>query len=289
LSTVCDVPCPSCKALKHRACVSKTGRKLSRNDSHARRRLAAPGVQLDLVSNPVPPPIVGIDLGLGDVADLAKDSGLHGKFRLIHVDAPWKYDNVGVNGAADKKYGGLPISTIIEHVNSAYDLAEEDAYMLFWCTCPMQRDWFVQEAAAQKVGEFRWRYVSGGAWGKRPDEGRDRKGSGTHMRGDAEVPFLYVKGNPRPYYAYLTNWTVTERPAHSEKPVSWLREVLRCLVPPDARVVDYYAGRGSMARACYSEYREYLGREIDPNRLEQGLGSLSRYANLHPRSQAVAL
>ena len=56
------------------------------------------------------------------------------------------------------------------------------------------------------------------------------------------------------------------------------------LVPPDGLVVDYFAGRASLARACWSEGREYVGAELDPERFEKGCGALAYYMNTNTRA-----
>jgi len=242
--------------------------------------------QLTLVPDAIPPAVAGVDLRCCDVMNLVTDPELQGAASIIHADFPWVYRN-SQNGAAAKHYDGDSVAMAIEHLDAAWDLAAENSYLVMWLTCPFERDWFFHEIPATHSGRWRWRYLSGGGWGKRVDEERERKGAGYHMRGDMERVLLYAKGKPKPFFSYLSNWTATQRPKHSEKPVSWLREVCYTLVPPDGLIIDFYAGRGSMARAAWSEHRRYIGAELDDKRHKDGMGALHRHISLNPRGERV--
>ena len=131
------------------------------------------------------------------------------------------------------------------------------------------REWFLAESSAG----IRWRYVTGGSWLK-----TGRMGIGFHWRGDAEPPLIYVKGKPgRPRCAISSGYQST-RGAHSEKPVPFLRSMLRAWSPDGGTVMDMYAGLAPLARACVDEGRQYVGAEIDPTRRADALALLARHA-----------
>jgi DNA modification methylase len=153
---------------------------------------------------------------------------------------------------------------IVRHLDAAYDLALDDARLLVWCVDTHLAEWF--EAAA---GKLRWRYVSAGGWVK-----TGRPGYGHHWRGDHEPLLMYVKGRPPMPADVVSNGHAAPRDEHSEKPTTWLRQLVGSLTTPGALVVDLYAGRAPLARACRDTGRPYVGAEIDSERYAFAVGSM---------------
>lgn len=215
------------------------------------------------------PDSTGIDLRCCDVSEiLAEVTGA----ALIHSDSPWSYNN-SQNGAAHNHYETLTVEQIIAHHNAAFDCALDHSYMLVWNLGPLLEEWFEKVAKAKAAGEWRWRYLSKGAWGKREDND-DRKGTGYHWRGDSEDVLLYAKGKPNPFWDNCSNSSPCRRTKHSEKPLPWLRDLVRTFAPKGGLVVDLYAGLAPLARACRSEGRRYIGAELDPGRHREALEAL---------------
>ena len=216
---------------------------------------------LALFGDPVPRAVAGIDLRLADVASvLAEMRGA----AMVHADPPWSYDNAGAEGSAEAEYDLLTNAGIATHVDAAYDCAADDAYLVLWTTWPKLMEW--RDASAS----MRWQYVSGGCWGK-----SGRLGVGFHWRGDSEPVLLYRKGNPRPLLRTLSNLHVSERTAHSEKPLAFLRKMLGAFCAEGGTVLELYAGLAPMARACALEGRAYVGAEIDAERHAKAIGLLA--------------
>jgi ParB-like chromosome segregation protein Spo0J len=209
--------------------------------------------------------VSGLDLRLCDVADLLADPGLTNSAELIHADPPWSYDRADRNGAADGHYDLLSMADIARHLDAAYDLALPDARLLLWVTDPLLAEWFAASSA------MRWRFVSAGGWVK-----TGRPGIGAHWRGDHEPLLMYVKGTPRRPERLLSNGHAGPRTEHSEKPEGWLSELVGGLTGPGALVVDLYAGRAPLLRACGSADRRYVGAEIDPDRRALALAAAAR-------------
>ena len=69
---------------------------------------------------------------------------------------------------------------------------------------------------------------------------------------------------------------------HSEKPLDWLRAIVRAWTSPGDLVLDLYAGLAPMARACLLEGRRYVGAEVDPERHRKGMERLHRAAGVTP-------
>jgi len=202
-----------------------------------------------------------IDLRCCGVADvLAETRGA----ALVHADPPWSYDNEGCQGTAADSYDTITMSEIVAHIDSAFDSAERDSYLLLWCTFPKLVEWLDASSG------MRWTYKSGGAWAK-----SDGFGVGFHWRGDSEILLLYTKGKPRPLNRLLSNLHIGPRTKHSEKPEPWLRALVAGFCPADGLVLDLYAGLAPMARACKATGRDYLGAEIDEERHRHAMAKLN--------------
>lgn len=204
-----------------------------------------------------------IDLRCGDVRDLVRE--VRGA-TLVVADPPWQYEtNPACKNHDDLSAGGVPryetmgMVEIAKIVDATFDCAAKNARLLLWCTFPQLGDWFAQPSP-------RWRYVSGGAWGKVAGE-FGSGGIGFHWAGRAEIVLLYVKGSPpkTPGY-YLANHHVSPTTFHSRKPVEWQQSWLRAWTKEGDVVLDPWAGTASVASACKLEGRRYVGAEIDPER-----------------------
>ena len=212
-----------------------------------------------------PPRPDGVDLVLGDVsAMLAAHKGAGA--RLVIADPPWAYDNAGTRGNAADNYDLLTNEGIAATVDAAYDCAADGARLALWVTWPKLGEWMTAAAG------MRWRYVTGGAWGK-----AGQMGVGFHWRGDSEALLVYVKGSPgRPHEA-VSNLHVSKRTDHSEKPVEWLRAAIRAWTQPGDLVLSVYSGLFPEGRACALEGRRCIGAEIDPERHAAAVGRLAQW------------
>lgn len=222
---------------------------------------------------PVAPP-PSIDLRCCSVEELiawCKENNV--KAKLLSADPPWHYGNEAGNAAPGKIYSLLTMAQIADHLDSMHDIAEKNARFALWNTWPQLGEW--AEMTALRGKKWRWgRFVSGGSWHKHGRTG----GVGYHWLGDTEPVLLYTKGSPPcTTWDNLSNGHDSDREAHSEKPTEWERAWLRRWTDPGDLVIDFYAGRAPLARACAAENRRYLGAEIDPDRHAQALTALARY------------
>lgn len=218
--------------------------------------------QMPLIAADLPPQPIGIDIRLTSCTELL--AAWSGTADLVHADAPWSYRHTPPNGAAENHYGGMTVKAIAADIGAAHAPAADDCYLLFWCTWPILWEWFEASGAGP------WRYVSGGVWAK-----PGRPGIGHHWRGNSEPLLLYAKGKPKPQPNLLENLFTYPRGAHSEKPIGALRTLVHHFCPPGGLVLDLYAGRAPLARACVAESRGYLGAEIDAERHQEALGLLA--------------
>ena len=215
-----------------------------------------------------------IDLRCCDVREML--ASVRGA-RLIVADPPWIYDQVGVR-LADMDvpsaggmvvYQTMSMPEIAAVIASAFDSADADARLLVWCTFPQLSTWMTACAGS------RWRYVTGGAWGKTAGA-FGSCGVGWHWRGRAEIALLYAKGSPpTDRSVHLSNHHVSPTTGHSEKPAAWMRQWIEAWTDPGDLVVDVFAGLAPLARACALSGRRYVGAEIDPDRHAMALTRLA--------------
>jgi len=219
---------------------------------------------------PVAPPIEGIDLRCCGVDEVLRE--VRGA-RLIMADPPWRYtrDMGGANPEMNGIYAGLSESEIAAHLDASYDCAAKDARLLVWYTWPKDEEWRDAGQAGPRWGKR----VTGGAWNKEPGP-NGSGGVGYHWRGRSEPVAVFVRGAPGRPSCDLKNSHHGAMTDHSEKPLDWLRAIVRAWTEPGDLVLDLYAGLAPLARACLLEGRRYVGAEIDPERHAQAMGRLHR-------------
>jgi hypothetical protein len=207
----------------------------------------------------------GIDLRCADVREIV---AVDHQSVLVHADGPWCYhEKPGVANPDDNGiYDSMTDAQIVEVMDASYEHAAPGARLVCWTTWPK----LGELVAAGGAG--RWKYVTGGAWTKRP-----HVGVGYHWRGHTEPVLVFTKPGARTILnrrEMLVNSHVSAPEQHSRKPIEWLRAMLRAWTDPGSPVLDLWAGLAPMAAACQAEGRTYLGAEIDPARHGHGLSLL---------------
>lgn len=190
---------------------------------------------------------------------------------LAVADSPWTYDQRFGASGADDHYGGLPIPTILEHIE-----ALQAPRLALWITFPLMGEW---PKTLPGWGEP----VTGGSWHKSLEGDEGHYGQGYHWAGCSELVLVYTrKLKGRKLYtdrgAKLRNAWTSPPGDHSRKPVGWMEQWMARWVPPGGRVIEPYAGLGATAEAVLRSGvgRTYLGAEIDPERHAGALGLLAQ-------------
>lgn len=198
---------------------------------------------------------------------------------LLFTDPPWAYHDSGkkndkLRGQAAAHYDTMSDADIALALAAFSDRLNANRYVALWCTFPKMGEWFA--ASRMIFASCGLEYITGAAWGKVDPYWGGKLGAGHHVRGDAELLLLYRFGKPKPRTT-LSNWWVAPRKEHSEKPQTVLRDVVEMTTDPGGLVVDPFAGdTGSLALACRSLGRLYLGSEIDPARQVRAMLRLSQ-------------
>lgn len=233
-----------------------------------------------LFSDPVPPPIEGIDLRCCGVDEVLSE--VRGA-RLIVADPPWCYsEKPGVaNPEANGIYSGISDSAIVHHLDRSYDCAGHACRLAVWYTWPKDAEWNAAGGAGSRWGAR----VTGGAWTKMQltmggGARRTQQGVGYHWFGQTEPVAVFTRGACGRPNGCLYNGHVSPPGDHSEKPWEWMRQWILAWTDPGDLVVDLYAGMAPLARACLGTGRRYVGAEIDRERWGQAMGRLHRHASM---------
>lgn len=187
-----------------------------------------------------------------------------GEVDFVHLDPPWPYRDEGHRGGTGRHYEVSPMGRILNDIDATHRVAKDDTYLACWATFPTV--WEFAEAWWSCPPD--WQHLSGGTWGKVPG-----RGVGRHLIGDAEPYLVFRKGSPRPRCKVLPSnlvrgeYSEHPRDGHSEKPQEALIRLIKLATKRGDLVLDLYAGdNASMARACHTTGRRYIGAEIDPQR-----------------------
>ncbi len=227
--------------------------------------------QIALLEVQAPETPDGIDLhccGVEEMADRVSRPPA-----LIVADPPWHYSQApGHSANPENHYSSMTDDEIAWLLAASWHYAAPASRLAVWCTWPKLGQW--QAAIDRQAGNWRWRYVSGGAWTKMGGS----PGTGYHWIGQSEICLLYVKGTGLcTEWGPLTNAHTSRRQAHSEKPADWMAQWIERWTRPDDLVCDLFAGLAPLARSCILTGRDYVGAEIDPDRHRQAVDRIALY------------
>ena len=133
-------------------------------------------------------------------------------YQIIYADPPWRYDQKGLQGAAEKHYSTMSLEDICKLPVGS--ISAKDSILFLWATFP-------QLPAALRV-------IS--AWGLKHKTvaflwlKKNRKadswffGLGFWTRGNAEVCLLATRGHPKRQSSKIHQFIISPIEAHSKKP-----------------------------------------------------------------------
>lgn len=134
------------------------------------------------------------------------------KYFIIYADPPWRYNQKGVSGAAEKHYPTMSIEELC--ALPVAEISASDSVLFLWTTFPQL------PSALQliKAWGFSYKTVSF-VWLK-----KNRKsdswlcGMGFWTRGNAEICLLATKGHPKRKAANVHQFIISPIREHSRKP-----------------------------------------------------------------------
>lgn len=133
-------------------------------------------------------------------------------YQIIYADPPWRYDQKGLQGAAEKHYSTMSLEDIcrlpIESISA------KDSILFLWATFPQL------PAALRVISAWGFKYKTiAFLWLK-----KNRKadswffGLGFWTRGNAEVCLLATRGHPKRESNKVHQFIISPIEAHSKKP-----------------------------------------------------------------------
>lgn len=133
-------------------------------------------------------------------------------YQIIYADPPWRYDQKGLQGAAEKHYVTMSMEDIcrlpIEQISA------KDSILFLWATFPQL------PAALQVISAWGYKYKTVAfLWLK-----KNRKadswffGLGFWTRGNAELCLLATRGHPKRKANNIHQFIISPIEAHSKKP-----------------------------------------------------------------------
>lgn len=133
-------------------------------------------------------------------------------YQIIYADPPWRYDQKGLQGAAEKHYSTMSLEDICKLPVGS--ISAKDSILFLWATFPQL------PAALRVISAWGFKYKTVAfLWLK-----KNRKadswffGLGFWTRGNAEVCLLATRGHPKRQSSKIHQFIISPIQAHSKKP-----------------------------------------------------------------------
>lgn len=134
------------------------------------------------------------------------------RYQIIYADPPWRYDQKGVEGAAERHYSTMSLEDICKLPIKS--ISAKDSILFLWVTFPQL------PAALRVISAWGFQYKTVAfLWLK-----KNRKadswyfGLGFWTRGNAEVCLLATRGHPKRKSKKVHQFIISPIEAHSKKP-----------------------------------------------------------------------
>lgn len=133
-------------------------------------------------------------------------------YQIIYADPPWRYDQKGLQGAAEKHYSTMSLEDICKLPVGS--ISAKDSILFLWATFPQL------PAALRVISAWGFKYKTVAfLWLK-----KNRKadswffGLGFWTRGNEEVCLLATRGHPKRESSKIHQFIISPIEAHSKKP-----------------------------------------------------------------------
>ncbi len=134
------------------------------------------------------------------------------KYQIIYADPPWKYDDSGCQGAADKQYPTLSVEEICNI--PVKNITADNCVLFIWATYPKLPEALKVIQAwgfNYKTIAFQWVKLNKSGFG-------EFFGLGRWTRGNTEPCLLATKGTPKRINTAVSQLIFIPLRRHSEKP-----------------------------------------------------------------------
>lgn len=138
--------------------------------------------------------------------------GVNKKYSVIYADPPWRYNDRGCNGSAEKHYPAMRIEDICNL--PVREISADDCVLFLWATYPMMQE------AMRVIEAWGFEYKTlGYQWVKQNRSGNGYFfGLGRWTRGNTESCLIATKGKPRRVNNGVSQLIISPVREHSRKP-----------------------------------------------------------------------
>lgn len=133
-------------------------------------------------------------------------------YQIIYADPPWRYDQKGLQGAAEKHYSTMSLEDICKLPVGS--ISAKDSILFLWATFPQL------PAALRVISAWGFKYKTVAFLWLKKNRKADSwfSGLGFWTRGNAEVCLLATRGHPKRQSSKIHQFIISPIEAHSKKP-----------------------------------------------------------------------
>ena len=133
------------------------------------------------------------------------------KYKIIYCDAPWQYDDTGIDGGTETHYETMNLQSIMQLPVNA--IADDNCVLFMWCT------WAMLPECLAVIDSWQFKYKTKGfVWIKTNKNKGYHFGTGHYTRGNSEFCLIATKGKPKRISKRVFELVISPRTKHSTKP-----------------------------------------------------------------------
>lgn len=134
------------------------------------------------------------------------------RYSIIYADPPWRYQQKGLQGAAEKHYPTMTLEEL-KHLPIP-EISDKDCALFLWATFPQLRE------ALELIAAWGFKYKTVAFVWLKKNKVADSwfYGLGFWTRGNAEICLLATKGRPKRKSAGVHQFIISPVEQHSKKP-----------------------------------------------------------------------
>ena len=134
------------------------------------------------------------------------------RYSIIYADPPWRYQQKGLQGAAEKHYPTMTLEEL-KHLPIS-EISDKDCALFLWATFPQLRE------ALELIAAWGFKYKTVAFVWLKKNKVADSwfYGLGFWTRGNAEICLLATKGRPKRKSAGVHQFIISPIEQHSKKP-----------------------------------------------------------------------
>ena len=175
------------------------------------------------------------------------------KYNIIYADPPWKYNDKGCQGAAEKIYPTMTVEEIAElPINK---ITSDDCVLFMWATYPKIKE------ALELIEKWGFTYKSiAFQWIKQNKSGNGYFfGLGRWTRGNTECCLIATKGKPKRINNSVSQLIISPIQEHSKKPSETRDRIVQLL--GDLPRIELFARQTADGWDCWGNETDKFAKE----------------------------